>query len=84
MAGLLDAVPEIIRRTGRTPILVGGLTVACQRHAWAAATATPVHIRFEGRHLELPVAESGPLIAMKLQSMMNRTSAKEATDSSTS
>lgn len=50
-------------------------------HAWAAATATPVAIRTDGgRELVAAVAEPGPLIAAKLQSIMNRGSAKEATD----
>lgn len=50
-------------------------------HAWAAATCTPVIIRTEGApELRVQVAEAGPLVAMKLQSIMNRGSAKEGTD----
>lgn len=50
-------------------------------HAWAAATATPVVIRADGMPgLTVEVAEPGPLVAMKLQSVMNRGAAKEATD----
>lgn len=50
-------------------------------HSWAAATASPMIIRTEhGSGLTVAVAEPGPLVAMKLQSIMNRGSAKEATD----
>lgn len=50
-------------------------------HAWAVATATPIVIRATGTGgLTTAVGEPGPLIAMKLQSLMNRGSAKEATD----
>jgi hypothetical protein len=50
-------------------------------HAWAAATANSVVIRVAGaRELVAAVAQPGPLIATKLQSIMNRGSAKEATD----
>ncbi len=50
-------------------------------HAWAAATATPIRIRADGLpDLSVAVAEPGPLIAMKLQSIMNRGAAKEGTD----
>lgn len=50
-------------------------------HAWAAATATPVLIRADGiAGLTVAVAKPGPLVAMKLQSVMNRGAAKEATD----
>lgn len=52
-----------------------------QSHAWAAATATPVVIRATGvTDLTVAIGEPGPLIAMKLQSVMNRGAAKEATD----
>jgi hypothetical protein len=50
-------------------------------HAWAADTATPMIIRAE--HLDevhARVAEPGPLIAMKLQSTIDRGAAKEGTD----
>jgi hypothetical protein len=41
-------------------------------HAWAAASATPVTIRaLDLPNLTVAVAEPGPLIAMKLQSIMN-------------
>lgn len=55
-------------------------------HAWAAATATSMTIQVESSREALPervsarVAEPGPLIAMKLQSVMNRPLAKEGTD----
>lgn len=50
-------------------------------HAWAAETATPIQIRADGLpDLTVAVAEPGPLIAMKLQSIMNRGAAKEGTD----
>lgn len=50
-------------------------------HAWAAETATPIWLRADGRPaFTVAVAEPGPLIAMKLQSIMNRGAAKEATD----
>ncbi len=50
-------------------------------HAWAAGTASPMTLRV-GRSEQVTVnmAEPGPLIAMKLQSIMNRGRAKEATD----
>jgi hypothetical protein len=66
----LDRLPD--DPTGRLHVLA---------HAWAAATATPITIRVDGhRELVVAVAEPGPLIAAKLQSIMNRGSAKEATD----
>ena len=54
-------------------------------HAWANETASPVTIevllesgsRF---HVDALVAEPGPLIAMKLQAVMNRSTAKQGTD----
>ena len=54
-------------------------------HAWAHDTATDLTIRVacsDGRMVEVttPVAEPGPLIAMKLQSVMNRPAAKQGTD----
>lgn len=50
-------------------------------HAWAAATAAPMLIRARAMpELIVNVADPGPLIAMKLQSIMNRGAAKEATD----
>jgi hypothetical protein len=50
-------------------------------HAWAAASSTQVTIRATGTpDLAVAVAEPGPLIAMKLQSTMNRGAAKEGTD----
>lgn len=56
-------------------------------HAWAAQTATPMLIdaldpaASNGhRRVVAKVAEPGPLIAMKLQSVMNRPAAKEGTD----
>jgi hypothetical protein len=50
-------------------------------HAWAAATSSRVTLRIGGaEQLVVAMAESGPLIAMKLQSVMNRGRAKEATD----
>ncbi|MBW8803599.1 MAG: hypothetical protein JF587_07020 [Catenulisporales bacterium] len=55
-------------------------------HAWAVATASPVAIevghgvRSDGYRVTTRVAEPGPLVAMKLQSVMNRPVAKEGTD----
>jgi hypothetical protein len=54
-------------------------------HAWAHDTATDVTIevvRRNGEHVEVttPVAEPGPLIAMKLQALMNRSVEKQGTD----
>lgn len=54
-------------------------------HAWANDTATDVTIdvvRRNGEHVEVttPVAEPGPLIAMKLQAVMNRAVEKQGTD----
>jgi hypothetical protein len=50
-------------------------------HAWAATTATPVMLQASGTpDLTVAVAEPGPLVAMKLQPIMNRGSAKEGTD----
>lgn len=52
-----------------------------QSHAWAAATASALMLSAQGLGpLEVRVAEPGPIIAMKLQSIMNRGAAKEATD----
>ncbi|MCR1786715.1 prevent-host-death protein [Nocardioides carbamazepini] len=54
-------------------------------HAWANDTATEVTIevvRRNGERLEVatPIAEPGPLIAMKLQAVMNRSADKQGTD----
>ncbi|MGN6610296.1 MAG: prevent-host-death protein [Angustibacter sp.] len=54
-------------------------------HGWANDTASDVTIevrRTDGQHIEVttPVAEPGPLIAMKLQAVMNRSAAKQGTD----
>lgn len=54
-------------------------------HAWAHDTATDITIevlRLGGEQLEAtaPVAEAGPLIAMKLQAVMNRSDDKQGTD----
>lgn len=50
-------------------------------HAGAAATATPMILRAaDMADLTVAVGEPGPLIAMKLQSIMNRGAAKEGTD----
>lgn len=49
-------------------------------HGWAEETATPMLLRADDTAVEVRVAEPGPLVAMKLQSLPNRTSAKEATD----
>jgi hypothetical protein len=60
--------------------------LAVLSHAWAIETATPVTIRAVsspvGAITEViaRVAEPGPLIAMKLQSVMNRPVDKERTD----
>lgn len=54
-------------------------------HAWANDTATDLTIelvRASGERIDVttPVAESGPLIAMKLQAVMNRAADKQGTD----
>lgn len=54
-------------------------------HAWANDSATELTIevlRVSGEQVEVttPVAEPGPLIAMKLQSVMNRSVEKQGTD----
>lgn len=54
-------------------------------HAWANDTATDLTIevvRRNGERIEVstPVAEPGPLIAMKLQAVMNRSWEKQGTD----
>jgi hypothetical protein len=54
-------------------------------HAWASDSATEVTIEvapLNGAHVEVStlVAESGPLVAMKLQAIMNRPAAKQGTD----
>jgi hypothetical protein len=59
--------------------------LAVLSHAWAIETATPLRIRAAspdgaGTEVVAHVAEPGPLIAMKLQSVMNRTVNKERTD----
>jgi nucleotidyltransferase AbiEii toxin of type IV toxin-antitoxin system len=52
-----------------------------QSHAWAASTATGLTLSVkELPPLQVAVAEPGPIIAMKLQSIMNRGAAKEGTD----
>ena len=60
--------------------------LAVLSHAWAIETATRMRVRVASQS-EVPdtevivrVAEPGPLIAMKLQSIMNRPAAKERTD----
>ncbi|TRW47686.1 prevent-host-death protein [Georgenia yuyongxinii] len=54
-------------------------------HAWANDTATDLTIHVvsnSGLNVEVttPVAEPGPLIAMKLQAVMNRSAQKQGTD----
>lgn len=54
-------------------------------HAWASDSATEVTIEvapLSGAHVEVSalVAEPGPLVAMKLQAVMNRVAAKQGTD----
>lgn len=54
-------------------------------HAWAHDTATPVTLqvlRADGEVVRVttPVAEPGPLVAMKLQAVMDRNVAKQGTD----
>ena len=54
-------------------------------HAWASDSATEVTIEvapLSGSHVEVSalVAEPGPLVAMKLQAIMNRAAAKQGTD----
>ena len=54
-------------------------------HLWAIETSSPVEITVMDRgtemlRVEARVAQPGPLVAMKLQSVQNRGSAKEGTD----
>lgn len=54
-------------------------------HAWAWDTATDVTIEVvrstdDSVEVSTPIAEPGPLIAMKLQAVMNRMAAKQGTD----
>lgn len=54
-------------------------------HAWANDSATEVTIEvapLSGAHMEVSalVAEPGPIVAMKLQALMNRAAAKQGTD----
>ena len=50
-------------------------------HNWATATATPMILRTSGSSpVTVRVAQPGPLIAMKLHSLMNRLASKEASD----
>lgn len=52
-----------------------------QSHAWAASTASGLVLSVEGLGpLTVQVSEPGAIIAMKLQSIMNRGSTKEGTD----
>lgn len=60
--------------------------LAVLSHAWAIETATPQKIRASApmaaasTEVIARVAQPGPLIAMKLQSVMNRPTSKERTD----
>ncbi len=50
-------------------------------HEWANVSATPMLIKADNlESMTVQIAEPGPLVAMKLQSLPNRTSEKEATD----
>ena len=50
-------------------------------HEWAAASATSVTLKASGApDISVAVAEPGPIVAMKLQSIMNRGAEKEGTD----
>jgi hypothetical protein len=52
-----------------------------QSHLWAAGTATSLTLAATGADpVTVAVAEPGPIIAMKLQAIMNRGAAKEGTD----
>lgn len=52
-----------------------------QSHLWAAETATDLTLAVTGAtEVTVAVAEPGPIIAMKLQAVMNRGAAKEGTD----
>ncbi|WP_067655318.1 hypothetical protein [Nocardia harenae] len=65
-----DPLPE--DPTGRLHVL---------SHSWAAETASALRIRARGgASVTVAVAEPGPLIAMKLQSAIDRGTRKEATD----
>jgi hypothetical protein len=50
-------------------------------HEWAEASATPMLLNADDLEpVKVRIAEPGPLVAMKLQSLPNRPSDKEATD----
>lgn len=66
----LDQLPD--DPTGRLHVLA---------HNWAASTASPMMLQIQGLPpVIVQVAQAGPLIAMKLQSLMDRGAAKEASD----
>lgn len=66
----LDQLPD--DPTGRLHLLA---------HNWAASTATAMVLQIQGiPPVTVQVAQPGPLIAMKLQSLMDRGAAKEASD----
>lgn len=57
------------------------LRLEVRSHAWAASTASSLTLDVDGLPgLTVRVAEPGPLVAMKLQSVVNRPAAKESTD----
>jgi hypothetical protein len=66
----LDQLPD--DPTGRLHVLA---------HNWAASTASPMMLQIQGLPpVIVQVAQAGALIAMKLQSLMDRGAAKEASD----
>jgi hypothetical protein len=78
MTRLVSAIPVIAERTGRAVVLVGGLAVMCRL---SAPYRVSLELSVEGlQPLTVHVSEPGPILAMKLQSIMNRGAAKEGTD----
>lgn len=78
-------VLEVRQADLETPSDDPGDRLHATAHAWANDTASDITIevvRREGEHMKVttPVAEPGPLIAMKLQAVMNRSADKQGTD----
>lgn len=77
---------EILVATGAKPsgpagVLLRTAAGLVQVDAWAAESATPVLIRAEAMQpISVAIVEPGPLVATKLQALMNRGSVKEGTD----
>lgn len=76
---------KFVRSRSTTPSDDPGDRLHASAHAWAYETATAptvgaVSAKGESIEVTTPVAEPGPLIAMKLQAVMNRSTQKQGTD----